>query len=101
MRNLTLITLILLVLIIFNSITKVFTRNNCVASYIGIGSKNEMIKSDYYIIYSSFNPSACYFKHVNKNEPEHKGSNGQYEHANDLPAFHNTSETAIGYFLIQ
>ena len=51
MRNLALITIILLFLIIFNSITKIFTRNNCVASYIGIGSKKEMNKSDYYIIF--------------------------------------------------
>ena len=101
MRNLALITIILLFLIVFNSISNVFTRNNCIASYIGIGSKKEMNKSDYYIIYSSLTPSACYFKHVNKNEPEHKGSNGQYEQANDLPEFHNTRETAIGYFLIQ
>lgn len=101
MRNLALITLILLFLILFNSITKIFTRNNCITSYIGIGAKKEMIKSDYYIIYSSFTPSACYFKHVNQNEPEHKVSSGQFEPDNDLPEFHNTRETAIGYFFIQ
>lgn len=101
MRNLALITIILLFLIIFNSISNIFTRNNCVASYIGIGSKKEMNKSDYYIIYSSLTPSACYLKHVNQNELNPKSFNGQYEDDNDLPAFHNTSETAIGYFLIQ
>ena len=102
MRNLALMTLLLLFLMLFTFLTKIFTSNFCITSFTGFGSKREMKKSDCYIIFSSFViPADCYIKHVHHCGLKPRTSSRQYEFNKDRPEFHNTSEAAIVYFLIQ
>ena len=116
MKNLALITLILLFFMLFTSLTKMFS-GNCFSPGLITNDKNEMNKPGCFIIYSFFsNPRECYCEHVQKRSLDgnltfnlfpHSGKNfikeapGQNGKNENLYEFHNTTEATIGYFLIQ
>lgn len=115
MKKLALITLILLFLMIFTSLTKLFS-GNCFNNDFFAKEKYEMKKPGCLIIFSSFNkPAGCFCEHLQKNSLEENLSTGLFHDADKKYSivtpgkfkkyteyeFHNTSETTIGYFLIQ
>ena len=106
MKKLALITLILLFLMLFTTITKMF-GGNCFYTRLVANEKHEMNKPACFIIFSSFdNPPKCDCEHVQQSCPEENLSSALFHNAGKIKninpyEFHNTRETTVGYFLIQ
>ena len=114
MKKLALITLILLFLMLFTSLSKLFS-NNCFNNDLFANKEYEMNKPGCFIIFSSFNkPAGCFCEHVKIDTENNLPASlshiadkdysiiisGQIGENAEQYEFHNTSEMTIGYFLI-